>query len=318
MLFSSWKSTIEIKENVAARSHNPFNQDRTQEVKVARLKGPWHRKIPSYLAANEVRGLELDFGAGFHSTDPSFLAALPFISWFRLPEDMGDGQHRKFEVEGLAGLRHLNAMMRPATSIDFGVFPELASCHMTFQPNLRNFYSAKSLRLLKIYGLKQDASESLLSCENLENLELAHSSLATLAPLRSMKQLKRLSLSVCKKLKHLDGLEELQELRCLQISEVHKLNHLDGIAALKNLEVLTLSDVGEIASVAPLKALTNLKALWISGRSTKVLDGNLLALTELPNLSMLTLVPKRHYSHRAVKQWSWANFENPTTQVERV
>ena len=318
MLFSRWKSHIDIRSPVAERSRNPFDQDPTQDVLTAHLKGPWHRKIPDYLRANNVRGLQLGFRDGFRCNDPACLSELPFITWFSLPHETPDGDFERPQVEQLSGLKHLNAMGRAWQSIDFTAFPDLVSCHLQFQPNLRSIFTAQSLRLLKIYGLKKDAAEHLAALATLENLELAHSGIRNLAPLQGMDHLERLSLNVCRHLENFDNLESLQSLQCLHISEVNCLRDLEKIASLRNLEVLNLTDVGEIASLEPLGALKNLKALWVAGRNTQIVDGDLSVLTELPKLAMLTLVPNRHYSHRAIKKWSWANFENPTTQVERV
>jgi len=40
-------------------------------------------------------------------------------------------------------------------------------------------------------------------------------------------------------------------------------------------------------------------------------------LEDLPELAMLMFGPRKHYSHRLVKTWSWSHFSTPDRLLEK-
>jgi hypothetical protein len=91
---------------------------------------------------------------------------------------------------------------------------------------------------------------------------------------------------------------------------------IDFVRSLAALEVLRLEDDGELESLEVLGSLKNLQAVSLVG-STTVKDGDLSALESLPRLSMLAFAPRRHYTHKLLKKWSWADFGKPDKLLER-
>lgn len=313
-----WKRSIEFIDGAARVSKNPFDQDQTAKVQIARLKGPWHPKMPDYLRKSGAKGLELSFHSGFRSDDPDFLSALSFIEMFEMPHFRAEDDLAALRVEDLQGLQRFIAPDKLARAIDLTSFPKLRSCTITWQPKLKSVFNVKGLKRLQIRSLNWKQAPALSGMESLENLEIAHSGIRSFDPIAGLSNLRRLSLSVCHDLESLAGIAALQNLRCLHLDEVHKITDLACLAPLQNLEMLTIADGREIASVAPLESLQNLKALWIAGAKTTIVDGDLSPLTRLPKLAMLTLGNKRHYSHRVIKKWDIANFDVPDTQLEPI
>lgn len=313
---ASWKKSIRLIDGPVRTCHNPFDQDATQRVRIARIAGPWHPAMARSLERAGVQGLELSFQNGFAFDDPGFLAQLPFITLFTIPEDRSAAGHGPLPIEALSGLRRIQAGHRVAQPVDLAGFPHLTSLTMQWQPRLTSVFDTTRLTRLQIRSLDGRKADGLAHLTSLENLEIAHSGLQSFQPLAALTGLRRLSLSVCHKLPDLEGIGALQALRCLHLDEVPRITDLDCLTGLGNLECLTISDARQIASVAPLEALQNLKALWIAGARTTITDGDLSPLTRLPKLAMLTVGNKRHYSHRAIKPWHRANFETPDRLLE--
>lgn len=316
--FNRWRKTIEIVEAPLRRANNRYDQDETMHVRTARIKGPWHSGMVDFLKTHEVGGLSFYYRDGFRCDDYTFLKDLPFITLFHMPYPDAGVDVAPIPVPDLTGLTRLVAQFKVGHPVNIDQLPQLRSCTMQWQPKLHSVFDAKALQRLQITGLNWQKTDRLADLQSLRNLEVAHSGIRSFAPISELRNLDRLSLSVCHRLESLDGIENLQTLRCLHLAEVSKVTSLDRLASLKNLEVLTIADGREIESVAPLEGLTNLKALWIAGTKAKIIDGDLTPLTRLPNLAMLTLGNKRHYSHRAIKKWDWANIDTPCKQLERV
>ncbi len=207
-------------------------------------------------------------------------------------------------------------MDKAAREIDFTAFPRLQSCSLKWQAKAKGILNVKALKRLQIYSLDWKNAPGLSDLQSLENLEVAHSGIRSFGPISELKDLRRLALSVCRDLDSLVGISSLQKLRCLHLDQVHNVTDLECLTSLQNLEVLTIVDVGDIKSIAPLGTLKNLRAIWIAGAKTQIIDGDLTPLTCLPNLAMLTLGAKRHYSHRTIKKWNWENFQIPDKQLE--
>lgn len=161
-------------------------------------------------------------------------------------------------------------------------------------------------------------ADRLAALRSLENLEISHSGLRSFVAIKDLTNLKRLSLQVCHQLEGLHGIEALQNLRCLHLAETHKITSVECLAPLENLEILTIVDARHIEFVAPLENLKKLKAIWIAGTKTTILDGDLTPLTRLPDLAMLQLGNKRHFSHKVIKKWSWNNLNTPDIQLEAI
>jgi len=313
-----WPKAIEIAEGPPRRSHNPYDQDDTEHVRTARIKGSWHSGMVGLLKEQDVGGLSFHYRDGFRCDDYTFLKDLPFITLFHMPHPEADVDVAPIPVPDLTGLKRLVAQFKVSHHVNIDQISNLQSCTMQWHPKLHAVFDAKALQRLQITGLNWQKTDRLADLQSLRNLEVAHSGIQSFAPIAELRHLDRLSLSVCHRLEALNGVENLQNLRCLQLTEVSKVTSLERIASLKNLEVLTIADGRDIESIAPLEGLTNLKALWIAGTRAKIIDGDLAPLTRLPNLAMLTLGNKRHYSHRVIKKWDWSNIDTPGEQLEQV
>ena len=131
------------------------------------------------------------------------------------------------------------------------------------------------------------------------------------------RQVRELLLLYCRKLTEIDGLDRFERLKWLVIDGSKAIQDFRVVSALPDLEVLNLSGSGKIKSLAFLRPLKKLRAFCFAGSTTSVEDGELSPLEDLPELSMLMFGPRKHYTHRLVKGWSWSHFSTPDQLLEK-
>lgn len=159
--------------------------------------------------------------------------------------------------------------------------------------------------------------EAVAACTTVDKLTISRPPTADLAWLAGMTQLKQLMLTDSRRLTRLSGLEALQNLRCLVLTNLASLESLDGVQHLQHLEFLdvtscrkfatldpvaalsaltklAVNNCGDIASLRPLSSLTGLREFFAI-ESTRILDGDLSPLMELPNLQRFGMRSRREY-----------------------
>lgn len=86
----------------------------------------------------------------------------------------------------------------------------------------------------------------------------------------------------------------MNRLKSLTIESSRELGSLQPIEALVGMERLWLYNCGRIDSLKPLQNLVQLREVTISG-NTRVSDGDLSVLCELPRLETVCVVERKHY-----------------------
>jgi len=141
--------------------------------------------------------------------------------------------------------------------------------------------------------------------------------MTSLEAIADLSKLEKLELFGFRKLDSLNGIERLTSLRSLTLDGCSLLSDLKPLSELSNLEHLDVSGWKSITTLSPLRSLDKLRAFCFAGERTKVVDGDLSPLEDLPQLSMLMFGPRQHYSHKLVKPWRWSNFLAPAVLLER-
>lgn len=317
-MFSRWKRHIEMADVGNPAPLNPYDQDPTDGIPTVQLTGPWDPRMAAHLAKKDIRGLILDPGRGFECDDYGFLSDLAHLELLWISQLRPSDYAGPLPISELTHLKRLAVPFQLKQRIDFAALAQLQSCSLKWSTATHGVFDCKSLRRLYLTSLSGKKTDPLAQLATLENLELAHSGITSFGPLAELTNLKRLSLSVCRHLEGLDGIERLQQLKLLALAEVPKISSLDCFRPLKGLEALVIEDCGEIDSLTPLAELQNLKAIAFSGTKTTIRDGDLSPLTRLPKLAMAMFGQRRHYSHKLVKKWNWHNLDTPDQLLEPV
>jgi hypothetical protein len=125
-------------------------------------------------------------------------------------------------------------------------------------------------------------------------LSVRHADANDLQFLAGLATLETLTVWQCPKLMRLDGVERLTRLTALYLNDLGAIESLAPLAALTGLRILALTGgiwkTQGLPSLVPLRALSRLEQLHL--RSTKVVDGDLRPLADLPQLNRLDLSPR--------------------------
>ncbi len=154
----------------------------------------------------------------------------------------------------------------------------------------------EDLALLRVYRLPRRHVPVLAGCRlpRLTTLSVRHADAGDLQFLTGFATIDTLTVWQCPKLTRLDGVERLTRLTTLSFNDLGAIDSLAPLTALTALRTLALTGgmwtAQGLPSLAPLRALTGLERLNLV--STKVIDGDLGPLIDLPRLNQLDLTER--------------------------
>jgi hypothetical protein len=249
------------------------------------LEGGWRDE---YAKAIESHGLAV-LSIMVRGDDLSFLERVPGLRGLVL----NAGEVRSLAaVESLRGLETLtlNTPSKPRMELDFGAFPALRTLRMYWNPGFESVFAAASLESLFVFGPPDPDLRRFGALRGLRRLELSQGrTLASTAGVGAGVRFLGLYQQAA-----LTDLADLPALVVLAIEGSKKLGELVTVPTLRRLKV---ANCGDIASLAPLRGLDELEE-FLAWESTRVLDGDLSVLLELPKLRVLGMRDRREYRPR--------------------
>lgn len=277
------------------------------------IRGVWNEEATAFVNDNNIEAVFSNVARGSKGTDFSFLSELQRVKQVHIIANEGTGLAG---VEDMPQLEDLSLNVHTSDKVDFTKIKTLRKVFLGWWKQADSILDCAWLEELSIDSFKYSNLDRLRNLKNLKALQIGNSSIKTLDWLEDFERLERLELHNCKKVEDFTVISRCKALRRLDLHGCKNVSDLEFIAHLERLEELDLSSCGEIQSVAPLENVKTLKAFAFNG-STNVLDGDLGVLESLPKLAMLMFVPRRHYSHKLIKPWSWKNFNSPDALLER-
>ena len=201
--------------------------------------------------------------------------------------------------------------------IDFSQFSHLRRCSIAATKGIGNIAACSTLTELRISGARVEDIAILAPLKRLQLLSLDATPLSSLSSLEQFPILQHLQLLRCRRLDSLAGIEHSQiaklllyslpglcsiapltglcTLRDLEIYTCKRIEDLERLGDLSGLELLTVRNGREIPSLTFLRHLVRLR--YLGAFVTKVVDGNLDILLDLPSLEQVVIQPHmRHYS----------------------
>ena len=129
----------------------------------------------------------------------------------------------------------------------------------------------------------------------LESLSIANSHILDLSNCKKLTQLKGLHIAYLPKIEDINFILDMPTLIDIEICSCKKIDNLIATLAQKNnLEKLTLWNQGNLDSIIPLSKLEHLTTLNI-WEQTKIIDGKISFLEEMPNLKKIDIRKYTHY-----------------------
>jgi Leucine-rich repeat (LRR) protein len=167
----------------------------------------------------------------------------------------------------------------------------------------RDLQWISKLRSLRSLELQEMPLRSLSGIESLGGLEKLHMGRVTVMNLDGLQELGSLSVLTLAAMRNLTSIAAAcasASLRELQIQSCRKVTDLSCIAQMSSLTKLTLNSMGTLPTLTFLRDLTLLEEIFF-WEDTKIEDGELGFLKELPRLRRAGFRNRRHYQVREEK-----------------
>lgn len=256
---------------------------------------------------NSVNELELNYMQGYKvSKSNQFYRGCNIESYDFLPNEVPfliglkivNQEANDFSpIEKLLSLRSLSIELTPKPkSLILGKLSNLEHLNIEWFKGAEDLFKCNNLLRLSInYYPKNLGSLPFTKLNNLEYLRLATGGLEEIENFSKLDKLRELELLSLNHLKSINGLESLISLERLRIESCKKIKSIDPIRGLTKLKSLWIDDCGDISSLEPVKRLTNLE--WIQfTMSTRITDGNLRFLLDLPKLKNWAFADRNNYN----------------------
>ena len=261
------------------------------------VTGRWSGAAAQALARGEADGLVLNYARGFSGDDLEFLDEGLGIRRLKLL-DRGISDLGPIARLGNS-LEELSVQAAEDAELDLSALPRLRSLAGEWgliRDTLATVDGLQSLITWRfdevdLHAFRDDLDLQRLTIKDAPNLE-------SLSGVGDLPELAVLGVFLARKLRDLSDVAGLaHSLRELEFEDCPAISAIDDVEALGELRFLGVSDCGEIESLAPVSAFEQLEVLYAWG-STRVLDGDLSPLAQLPNLREIRMRDRRGYRPR--------------------
>jgi internalin A len=252
------------------------------------LEGGWRDEYANVIEAHDLAALSIMV----RGEDLSFLSRLPSLRGLVLNAGEARDLGAVSQLHGLETLT-LNTASKPRMDLDFTAFAHLRTLRMYWNAGFESVFACTSLESLFVFGPPDADLARFGALPALRRLELSQGrKLTSTAGVGA--GIEFLGLYMQGALKSLDGLPA--GLTVLAVEGSKQLAALPA-ALPPGLTRLKVANCGDLATLAPLRGLDQLQEFF-AWESTKVLDGDLSVLLELPCLRSIGMRDRREYRPR--------------------
>jgi internalin A len=253
------------------------------------LEGGWRDDYADVIDSHDLAVLSI----AVRGDDLAFLERLPALRGLVL----NAGEARDLSpVQKLHALETLtlNTPGKPRMTLDFSAFAHLRTLRMYWNPGLESVFDCTSLESLFVFGPPDADLARFGRLPRLRRLELSQG--------RKLVSTKGVSPSVRFLGLYLQGaLSALEELPpALEVLAIEGAKQLGELVTVPSLTRLKAANCGDIASLEPLRGLDRLEEFF-AWESTRIVDGDLSVLLELPRLREIGLRERREYRPRVAE-----------------
>lgn len=254
-------------------------------------RGPWQPSYTDLVEKQQIAVVRLSASAGWQGSDLQFLQELPNLRGI----EVYSPEVRDASVIGsLHRLQLVGLDCKLRTRIDFGALRELEVVKATWAGAIEGVLECAGLKHLNLSNWPASDLDSLARLTQLAKLLLTSRKLTSLRGIDVLGALEWLDLDSCPKLTSVEGIQACQSIWHLELTSCKAIHKISPIGELGSLRELHLDENGEIESLEPLRHCRLLERLSFFG-TTRVVDGKLSAVEELPRLKTLRFAPRRHY-----------------------
>ena len=254
--------------------------------------GAWTAEATAEVRAGQIDRLVLNYAHGFDEPSLGFLEGLPLRELVILDPRLSD----LTPVHSLgATLQMLSVTTSPSLQVDLGQLPELRVLSAAWSQVEATIESAVGLEVAFLRDYKAIDLRPLAALSGLVELVMKdRPRLRSLVGLSKLTRLRRLGVYLATGLVDIDDLAGRNTLEELALQGCRNIDRLETLSGCTGLRKLNLSECGDLLSLAPIRSLVQLEQLLLFG-STRIVDGDLSPVVELPRLSKLRMQSRRSY-----------------------
>jgi Leucine-rich repeat (LRR) protein len=258
------------------------------------VKGQWTSSCQDVVATGAVDGLVLNTAYGFTGPDLEFLKPWRLSRLRVLARHISDLSPVYRLSESLSDLDVLTA---PSAFLDLSELPNVVSLGADWGQVSETLPKLATIKKVFLRHFDSADLQGLRGISELESIRLKdRPKLISLDGLEDLTHLTELGIFLATKLKDISALSSvaapLQKLELVACKGIHDIRPLQSLTSLK---YLNISECGDIESVHPLSSLQDLEEFHAYG-STKISDGDLSPLLQVPHLRVLSLQSRKFYT----------------------
>ena len=263
----------------------PFGLGRTLQ-----LLGPWRPSLAGIMDAHDARGLRMSDRAGWPPDDIDFVDKLSLNSI----EIVADSTIDVGPIECQASLELLHLDCEISRRFDAGSLPIAYALISWPRKGIDGVLESPSLEVANITRYPGESLRPLAS-ERLERLDVTSRRLTSLSGIDRLRSLRHIDLLDCRELETFNAVGDAESLEIFSIDSNKHLTTVAPFATCARLKRLNLTNVPNLESVYPLVESRSITHLFLRG-STRVADGDLRCLLDMPQLEAVTFRNRRGYN----------------------
>ena len=261
------------------------------------VTGPWTGDAASALSSDDVDGLVLNYARGYSEGNLELLDE----TWRLRRLDVLDRGISDLEpLERVAhSLEDLSIQAAPDAELDLGGMPQLRAVAGEWVLVGRTLGAVDSLRRVITWRFDEADLHAFRNHVELQRLTIKDAPhLGSLAGVANLPELADLDVSLARALSDIGDVGDLaSSLREVKFQDCPGIDLIDDVEPLRELRFFGVSECGEIESLSPVLSLQQMETFYAWG-STRIADGDLSPLAQLPRLREVRMRDRRGYKPR--------------------
>jgi hypothetical protein len=272
----------------------------TSEGPTLVVTGPWSADAAEALSRGVADGLTLNYARGFSGSDLEFLEAGLRVRRLNV---LDRGITDLEPIARLAPtLEELSVQASNRAELNFTMLPHLRSVAGEWGLIGKTLSELDDLQSVITWRFDEADLHAFRDHVALRRLTIKEAPfLESLSGIGNLAEIEELNILLARRLHDIDDVTELaRSLHRFELQTCPAIAAIDDVASLGNLRFFGFSESGDLASLAPMTALAQLEVFYAWG-STRVLDGDLSPLAQLPRLREVRMRDRRGYNPRVAE-----------------
>lgn len=259
------------------------------------VRGAWSAGSRDAITSGQADGLDLNYAKGYSENNLEFLRGLPIRRLQLLARTYRDIE----PVYSLGDtLESLRIQVDPRTSVELDRLPRLRLVSAKWGQLRKTFASASAVEEIYVHSYEEDDLRPLVGSSRVQKIVMKdYPKVRSLNGVDEFPNLEHLGIFLARRLDDISALSKVRSspLKRLELEACRHVTTFEPVAGLTSLEFLNMSENSEYPTAEPLASLQHLRKLYLHS-STRIGDGNLAPIADLPGLRDLRMQSRKHYT----------------------